>query len=107
MTTRTAAAHTPGVIPYLHVEGVQNDTYPDIYTYMIKGPYGEGGTDCVYGETDNDLQSATLFAAAPQLLEALEAWVSTHENALMFEDDWRQDLLVQARAAIRLARGED
>ena len=60
--------------PQLRVHRHPNADYPDIATYWIMGPTGEpGNADVVWGETDNDPETAQLFAAAPDLLDALEA----------------------------------
>ncbi len=58
---------------------------------------------CVY---DKYLLLAPLFAAAPELLEALQALLSLHEPEGRFQPSHFKPVLHAARSAIAKARGE-
>lgn len=94
--------------PALRVVRVPNDTYPDIATYQIVGEFDPGGSDVVWGETDNDPETATLFASAPDLLAALEAVIAVQTAYRRTDGFLLRDSVeaADARAAIAKARGD-
>lgn len=106
MPTATKATHTPG--PWRICDK------PGDFTHHIVGPEPEGIrlAEVEWQCRDNWKANARLVAAAPQLLEALEAMVPCDEckmrgipNTAKF--NWPKcDRCIKAEAAIRKARGE-
>ena len=103
--------YTPN--PWIADEFILQDD-DGILTIFIWGPEGEGYgrvgqayAEC--GHEDELRPNAILQAAAPELLEALEAFVREHdcEACAMGDDDSLCEckLCVPARAAIAKARG--
>ncbi|MFY4005997.1 hypothetical protein [Achromobacter denitrificans] len=97
MTTK----HTPG--PWRYQPG--RDSRPP---YVIRG--SEGGFVVVGMTADRQEADAALIAAAPELLEALEAeeeWRG-REDAGELDPEWDYETMVAAkrRAAISKAKGE-
>jgi hypothetical protein len=93
------AKHTPG--PWLQVGAwveVERDDIPDICTCNPR----DIGQDHLKWNWKTVHANARLIAAAPDLLEALNAML-THMG--MDEDEWNKPTFDQARAAIAKATG--
>lgn len=99
MTTETRTQHTQW--PKFRVVRVPNATYPDIATYQIMGEWEPSGQDAVWGETDNDPETAKLFAVAPALLAALEAALQHGNGGIMHQEPcgWKAQALAAIAAA--------
>ena len=91
--------HTPG--PWInHGRIPQNGGLPHSSVgakTLLARVYSEA-----YGDIKQEAANARLIAAAPDLLEALNAML-THMG--MDEDEWSKPTFEQARAAIAKARG--
>lgn len=80
-------------------------------TTFISGPVGcvyqrdGGGHTGLPGAVEVPLDIAYLFAAAPDLLAALERWIELFAPVEVAGTEGA-DLLAQSRAAVRRARGE-
>lgn len=107
-----SAQFTPGPWRANDSEGAGN-CGPNIFPFMVEAGTAERSTGPVVAEVYGDLAgmpaeaNARLIAAAPTMLEALEAFVS---NAVLSEHTDRADVdawvLGKARAAIAKARSE-
>ena len=71
---------------------------------------GRGGRVCTFQPSDLNVEAnASLIAAAPDLLEALEEIVASNPSVTINSSGWMEDVsaIEKARNAIRRARGEE
>lgn len=91
--------HTPG--PWFITGSMTKYVEARIPGRMIQEVAACGPTAADDGYGEQQMANAHLIAAAPDLLEALDLMVSTHE-----EGGWPTATITIARAAIRKAKGE-
>ena len=98
----------PDIPRDLWVKAVPHYQVSHIFTYHIMGKYlAYPGSDCEevievsYGDTDSDLPTARLFAAAPRLLQALK-----RAQALLHECGYEIEQIDEAIALVEEGRVE-
>jgi len=94
-----------------HTPGPWQNTFDGSFVYAPrkKGTdHGQLIAQVTAGEGMNTVENARLIAAAPELLEALEAIMSSHvdPDGLIYLPATGSILSTRARAAIAKARGE-
>lgn len=94
MTTQTKTAHTEGPISAMYCGD------PEGYRYQLLANGGDGSLTLVGAAITR--QDAELFAAAPEMLKALEALLDITPFA---KDDIEQQIRDRAHRAIQKARG--
>lgn len=102
--------HTPG--PW-HVHVGEDETASTVYVYADPDPApdqsGEDRYICQMMEDSSGIVDAHLIAAAPKLLEALEAVLEVAEESTDYTDDglyWVTQAIIKARTAIAKAKGQ-
>lgn len=97
--------HTPG--PWKMEVGDESSDYAHRFPIIVTDDYEIVGTEGFYsGDLQTDIANATLAAAAPELLEALEHMRRVFADIEGSYGQYEHDALDKADAAIAKAKGE-